>query len=232
MSLAVVLACGVASSQKDDDLDWTNLKGIWNGLTRAEKDAYREAAREMAREGGRAIALGRTLRPSLLGSADTCAEASPELSALPRLFSDDTSGFGDDYGYGDACGCSPIDPRAPNCGGFNGDSGVGPDIAYKVVVDQDCTLLAQLSPTDPLVDMALYVTTDCDDIASGCVGGDDWGAEGQGEEVPFEAVAGTDYWVVVDGFLGDSGPFELVIVETGSTPCSILPVELLTFGVE
>ncbi len=94
----------------------------------------------------------------------------------------------------------------------------------------DCAV-APLPPD--CVDLALYVTTDCNAIQNGCVGADDYGSFGETETVPFQATAGTPYFVVVDGFAGLSGGFDLSITEMGAVGCQLVtPVELQGFSVD
>ena len=149
---------------------------------------------------------------------DTCAAATLEVSALPFNDANTTVGQTDDFTYGSACG------------GFNASSGVGPDIAYRVQTDVDCDVTVTMDPAAN--DLAVWVVTDCADPVGACVGGDDSGGSGTPETVSFSATAGTDYFVVVDGFGGASDAFTLNITETTVNGCQLVPVELQGFQVD
>lgn len=207
MLLGCTLAGGtVASAQEGAAVD---RKAIWNSLTAEEKAAYEQADRE------RAAALP---RPVILTPGDTCGAATLEISSLPFNNANTTVGLADDVTYGAACG------------GFNGSSGVGPDLAYVIQTDVTCGLTVNLDPAAQ--DLALWVVTNCADPVGGCVGGDDSGGNGTVESVSFTATAGTNYFIVVDGFAGAAGAFDLNIVETTATGCMLTPVELMKFDVE
>ena len=63
-------------------------------------------------------------------------------------------------------------------------------------------------------DHALYVATDCADVAGTCLGGADGGGNGAFEVVAFQASANQTYTIVVDGWANDSsvaGPYELTV---------------------
>jgi hypothetical protein len=203
--LAVGFA-GVADAQGAASDD---LKAIWSSLTPEEQAAYEKAGRE------RAAALP---RPAVLVPGDTCAAATLEISTLPFNDANTTVGLTDDFTYG------------AECGGFNGSSGIGPDIAYVVQTDVTCDVTVAMDPTAN--DLALWVVTDCADPVGGCVGGDDSGGGGTAELVSFSATAGTDHFIVVDGFGGASDTFTLQIVEDTATGCALVPVELQQFQVQ
>lgn len=195
---------GVAQSAGNED-----LKAIWSSLTPEEQAAYEKAGRE------RAAALP---APAVLAPGETCATATLEISTLPFNDADTTVGHVDDFVYGAACG------------GFNGSSGVGPDIAYVVQTDITCSVTVNMDPAAG--DLALWVVTNCADPVGGCVGGDDSGGNGTLESVSFAATAGVDHFIVVDGFGGAADAFTLNIVETTQTGCALVPVELQQFQVQ
>lgn len=186
-----------------------DLKAIWSSLTAEEQAAYTAAARAKA-----------SPAPNVLAPGDTCGSASLEVSTLPFNDADTTVGLVDDMTFGAACG------------GFNASSGIGPDIAYVVRTDVTCDATVTMDPAAN--DLALWVVTNCADPVGGCVGGDDSGGSGTAEVVgPFTATAGTDYFVVVDGFGGASDAFTLNIVEDGTTTgCQLVPVELQRFEID
>jgi hypothetical protein len=226
----VLVAClvltAVGAAAQEADAPPPDLKAVWSQLTEDERAAYRSLALD------RGAFLPAT--PGTVGG--DCPSASPEISTLPFFTSNTTSSETDTYRFGDACGCSDVDPQAPECGGFNENSGLGADVAFTVILDQDCTVHVSMMPTDEgsvdSDDLALYVMTDCEDAVGGCVGADDQGVRGAQEDVTFNAAAGTSYFIVVDGFVGNRGPFDLTITEAGDTGCSLVPVELLSFDVE
>jgi len=77
-------------------------------------------------------------------------------------------------------------------------------------------------------DMSLYLTTDCSTIA-GCEGKDIGGA-GAPETLLFNLIAGTTYFIVVDGFATDAGDFTFSL--TPSMPRSpIAPSDLTATAV-
>jgi hypothetical protein len=197
LSLLTLLA--IASPSLAADSTAVDLKAIWNSLTPEERAAHEAEGRRLAA----------TVRPtSSLTPGDTCAAATHEVGTLPFNDADTTVGLTDDTTYGAACG------------GFNGSSGVGPDIAYRIRTDINCGLTVNMDPA--AADLALWVVTNCADPVGGCIGGDDSGGNGTLESVSFAATAGTDYFIVVDGFGGASDAFTLNIVETTATGCQLV----------
>jgi hypothetical protein len=83
------------------------------------------------------------------------------------------------------------------------------DVAYSFVAPQNGMYSVQVTPSagDPIV----YVTTDCTQLASQCLAWADHGGEGAAESLSFIGVAGTTYYVVVDGFTDISTMFNLSI---------------------
>lgn len=195
---SMLVGLGIATpsfAQNDPPVD---LKSIWNSLTPEEQASYQQAA-------------PRTFNGPVLNIAgDSCAAATHEIGALPFNTADTTVGRADDLTYGAACG------------GFNASSGVGPDLTYRIQTDITCDLTVNMDPAAN--DLALWVvSSDCADPVGGCVGGDDSGGNGTAEAVgPFTATAGTDYFVIVDGFGGASDAFTLSIVENTSTGCMLV----------
>ncbi|MEN1728901.1 MAG: hypothetical protein AAGJ52_10730 [Pseudomonadota bacterium] len=191
-ALALALVMGNAMAQQQSPVD---LKAIWDSLT-PEEQASALAQRD---QGPWEAPLGT--------SGDTCDVATELSGSLPFNTSGSTIGASDSYLYGG------------ECGGFNASSGDGPDVSFIVQVDQACDLNVAMTPAAN--DLALYVTTDCDDIIGGCVAGNDAGGNAATENAPFSAVPGTDYFIVVDGFGGDSDDFTLDITETTATGCAL-----------
>jgi len=103
-------------------------------------------------------------------------------------------------------------------------TGVGPDRAYHIKTDANCDLTITMTPQTS-VDLALMVfQPTCQNAGSGCLCIDDTAIGGGFEEVLLSAVAGTDYFIVVDGYSPEggplaAGPFTLSIEGTG---CSLV----------
>ena len=88
-----------------------------------------------------------------------------------------------------------------------------------------------MHPTGPQ-DLALIVyQANCSNNLSDCVCVDDTGTGGVIEQVTLNAVANTNYFIVIDGY-NSSGPFTLNISETTTTGCQLFPVELQNFSVD
>ena len=183
------------------------------------------------------------IRP--LTPADNCGAATYEISALPfGPTADTTVGATDDYDLPPkiptpTCTASSSctgtgDPLSAPRGSIYTGTGTGPDRAFKIKTDLNCTLTITMTPTAaPAVDLALIVyQSTCSSSLSDCVCVSDKGGANQTETVILSAVAGTDYFIVVDGYsLGGvppspSGPFTLSVTGTG---CSLTPVKLLDF---
>lgn len=208
LGVAAAFALLPCSTALADPANQVDLKAIWDSLTPDERESLLKQQQTGQRDQAKAV---RT-------PGDTCAAATLEVSALPFNDANTTVGQTDDLTYGAACG------------GFNGSSGVGPDIAYRVRTDVDCGVTVTMDPTAN--DLAVWVVTDCADPVGACVGGDDSGGNGTAEAVSFSATAGTDYFVVVDGFGGAADTFTLNISETTANGCQLVPVELQGFQVD
>lgn len=160
--------------------------------------------------------------------ADTCEGASYEVSTLPfGPVSDTTEGQTDDYDL-------PPDVTPPTCtaptsctgapsgrGSVYTGTGTGPDRAFRIKTDANCDLTITATPTGG-TDLALIVfESTCSNDLANCACVDDTGVGGAAETVTLNAVADTDYFIVVDGYSagatppGPSGPFELSITGDG-----------------
>lgn len=226
-----------AEEEKIDTSQIRIRKAIAERLTPEQLQARKERlARRIAaaRE-----AAGRTAPGGLEVPADTCPAASHETSALPfGPVSDTTTGMTNDY---QPALSSTVECSAPtNCTGrgllsprgvvYIG-TGWGPDRAYRIQTNANCTLTIDLNPTDPPVaadDLGLLVyEAQCTNELVDCVCASDNGfpdntePNGNTEGVVLDALAGTDYFVVIDGYSttgappGDAGPFTLTISGTG-----------------
>jgi hypothetical protein len=121
---------------------------------------------------------------------------------------DNTAGRMDDYDPSLATTC-------PIAGGdvMLDDSGLGPDLVYHLVTIVGGTLQITLDPTND-DDLALYVVSpSCTAgvFTMNCIVGDDNGGGGSAENVSFNASAESHYFVVVDGFQNNAGPFTLAV---------------------
>lgn len=219
-ALTVCLAfSGLAIAVELDfnDVNWSQVKTVWHTLTASEQaeymelyDEYLEANQGQIGSTPAATILGKSVMPSPRAASDTCGMGY-EIGALPYADTNATTGFVDDY------------QLLGDCGGATSEPYTGEDLTYLVQVDQTCDLFATITNDD--YDSALYVLTDCG--AQTCVaGGDD------PEDLTFTATAGTDYWVVVDGWSGQDGNYDLTISESTATGCLLVPVELQSFSAQ
>ena len=144
-----------------------------------------------------------------------CGVASFSVGTLPFTDSSTTFGGQDDYNLGTAGPCAG--------GGFQVlNTGLGDDVVYVIASDRPCTLQVSMDPTGS-DDLALYVLRDnCVDVTGNCVIVDDEGGAGQQEDVQFAAALGRFYFIIVDGYNGDSGPYDLSIDEVTTTGCQLI----------
>lgn len=244
VALLTVLTVPVAAQAQIDTSHIRVKKAIADSMTAEELVAYKERlARNFA-----APAPKVNFDPSTLAPADTCVATTPEISGLPyNPPADTTVGMVDDFDL-------PADTAAPTCtaptnctgagpagslprGGIYTGTGTAPDRAYQIQVDQNCSLNITMDPTGAQ-DLSLIVyEAQCSSSLADCVCVDDTGVGGVAESVALDAVAGTTYFIVVDGYStggtppGPSGPFTLSITETTATGCMLTPVELQSFEV-
>jgi hypothetical protein len=239
---AVVSVAGAAGAQSIDPGTIKIKKVIADTLTPAQL----RARQEMIAQRRSAAAAPRARLPfseATTVSADTCVAATHEISTLPFANSSTTAGLVDDFNLDTAANVT----NGPSClaasfcaGGTNvganggmvrgesyGQTGVGPDRAYRIRTSAACTLTISADPA--AADLALIVyEPQCSNSLNDCNCVDDTGGPGTLESVTLTAAANTDYFVVVDGYSGESGPFDLSITGTG---CSLLPVELIDLSV-
>ncbi|MCQ4164953.1 hypothetical protein [Tahibacter harae] len=159
---------------------------------------------------------------------DVCTAASPS-PVNPFTISSTTVGATNDYDIATVCGTGQT---------LFGGTGAALDRAYGVVTDQDCSVTVTADPTGATGwDLALYVLaapgaacTALPSLADGqCITMDDNGGANITETVTFNATAGTQYFVIVDGFNAATGTYDLNIAGTG---CNLVPVGLQTFSVD
>jgi len=229
-SFALLSAPTAGAEERIDTSHILVKKAIADTMTAEELQAYKERmARNLAaRRGGGWTAAA----PSPDTPADTCPAATAEGGPLPfGPVSDTTVGMTDDYDL-------PPDVSSPTCtastnctgagpagslprGAIYTGTGVGPDRAYRFQTDANCDLTITMDPTGS-EDLALMVyQATCSNNLSDCVCVDDTGIGGVAESVLLNAVGGTEYFVLVDGYStgaappGPSGPFSLTVSGTG-----------------
>ncbi|WP_257389178.1 hypothetical protein [Tahibacter caeni] len=166
-------------------------------------------------------------RPNGPVQGDTCTPASP-TPVNPFTVSSTTVGATNDYDIATVCGTGQT---------LFGGTGASLDVAFGVVTDQNCSVTVTADPTGANWDLALYVLqapgAACTALPSladpQCTTMDDNGGANVTETVTFNATAGTQYFVIVDGFNTATGTFDLNITGTG---CSLVPVGLQRFSVD
>jgi hypothetical protein len=243
--LAVAACLGAADSLQAQSVDPSQLpvkRAIAESMTPEQLAAYRERLAQAIRE-------GRLNGPGAPGGvrvpADTCAAATPEVSALPfNPPADTTVGMVDNFDL-------PADTTNPTCtaastctgagpagslprGAIYTGTGTAPDRAYRIITDAACTLTVTMDPTGAQdLSLVVYEGT-CSSSLADCVCVDDTGVGGVAESVTLSATPGTTYFLVTDGYStggtppGPSGPFTLSVTGAG---CALVPVELLDFDV-
>lgn len=136
-----------------------------------------------------------------LPSNDTCGTANViDTSRLPFLASGTTFGAVNDVDPGTSCFTSPLSTR-------------GPDVVYQFTPADTQLYIIDVVPAGDY-DTSVYVTTDCSTIPN-CISADVGGA-GATEEIRHSLTAGTTYFIVVDGFSGDAGDFNISLTPSMS----------------
>ncbi len=245
--LVALASAGAPRATAQDAIDTTGIhvkKAIADTMTPEQLQAYKErlAQRRAAGIFDRArVQVGRT-------PADTCAAATFEIGTLPypaTPANDTTVGATDNFDL-------PPDVATPTCtastnctgagpagslprGAVYTGTGTAPDRGWKIRTSANCDLTINMDPTGAQ-DLALIVyQATCSNLLSDCVCVDDTGVGGVAESVLLNAVGGTDYFIVVDGYStggtppGPSGPYTLQITGTG---CTLVPVELQKLSIE
>jgi hypothetical protein len=193
-----------------------------------------------------AQAAGQGPTPNVIRApGDTCTAATPELGALTYNTTGSTVGLVDNFDL-------PADTTNPTCaagtsctgagpagslpfGAIYTGTGTGPDQAFSIRTDANCALSIAMTPTGGQ-DLALFLyQNQCSSSLADCGCAADTGVANGTETITLNAVAGTQYFVVVDGYSagatppGPSGPFNLAISGTG---CNLTPVQLQSFGID
>ncbi|MEM7584156.1 MAG: hypothetical protein AAF560_12285 [Acidobacteriota bacterium] len=225
----LILVAVLAAPLTAQELPETDLKAIWPELTPEERAQYEAlmAARDARSEPGPSPATDGPVQ------GDLCTLPDAAVVVLPYMDSGDTTSAANDYdldntGANGDCGSGQFT--------FTG-TGAANEVTYSIETDVDCTLQIDAAPTGGQ-DLALYVVEDSCNPLPGFVNGecialDDNGGGGTAEGVQINAVAGSIYYVIVDGFnAAGVGTYDLDISEVGATGCNLIPVELQTFGVD
>lgn len=118
----------------------------------------------------------------------TCAKAiTIDPAALPTTLSGDTSFGQNHYSF-----------AANQCPGVSGSAGAGSnDVAYSFTPTVTGAYKFTLTPSN--FDGALYVTSNCDDVGTTCLGAVDETCTDCAESVTLNLTAGTTYYAIVDG---------------------------------
>jgi hypothetical protein len=235
LGLAGCLALLAMPLRAEEKVDTSNImvkQAIADTMTPEQLRAYKERiARNLARRRNARVAR-RAAVPGPDTPADTCLAATLENGPLPYNATGTTVGDTDDFDL-PADTTNPTCAASTNCtgagpagslprGAIYTGTGVGPDRAYHFKTDANCDLAITMDPTGT-EDLALIVyQTQCSSLLADCVCVDDTGVGGVSELVTLNAVANTDYFVVIDGYStggtppGPAGPFTLGLTTTGT----------------
>lgn len=248
LAVAIVFGLGAAASVGFAQ-DWEQYrdqvqvkKAIADSLTPEQYEAHVEKmARFLAAKAGEPAPAE---APGIRTPGDTCPAATHEITTLPFNTSGTTVGLVDDYDL-------PPDTSNPTCtapvtctgqgpagslprGAIYTGTGTAPDIAYRIQTDANCTLsIGMTAPTQDL-SLLLYLAQ-CSSSLADCACASDTALAGGTETIQLSAVAGTEYFVVIDGYStgavppGPSGPYSLSITGAG---CNLVPVELQNFSID
>ncbi len=181
---------------------------------------------------------------SLLGGGrtpgNTCPGAVLETTNGP--FNDTTVGGVDDYDL-------PADTTAPTCaaastctgagpagslprGAVYTGTGTGPDRAFAIRSSTACTMTITMDPTGA-EDMALIAyQSACSSALSDCACVDDTGVGGGAESVTLDMAAGTDYFVVADGYSSGAtppGPAGAYTMTFNGPGCTLVGASTVTY---
>lgn len=219
-SALALLPCAVALAQNTVDL--TTYKTRYPQASAAERSALDQA---LAAEYKAVSATWTAPRGPVQG--DQCTPASP-TPVNPFTVSSTTIGATNDYDIATTCGVTQT---------LFGGTGAAPDVAFGVVTDQNCSVTVSADPTGTNWDLAIFLLqapgaacTALPTLADPqCISMDDDGGSNITESMTFNATAGTQYFVIVDGFNTATGTFDLTITGTG---CNLVPVGLQKFSVE
>ncbi len=172
---------------------------------------------------GASGAAGSDAGPPLGG--DTCADPII-VGAVPFSANGTTVGAASDYGFG-ANACPPE---------VSATGATAPDRVYTFTPTTSGKYLVHL--TGQNFDSTLYVVTDCANIDTTCLAGDDDVCTDCTESVSIDATANTTYYIIVDGFENTGAPtpgaytLEVNTSPTNDTCSSALPITSIPFTID
>lgn len=219
---AALILVPVASSVAQNAVNLETYKTRYGTMTVAERDAHDSA---LAKQWQAAQPLW--ARPKGPVQGDVCTTPSP-APVNPFVVSSTTVGATNNYDIATTCGVTQT---------LFGGTGASLDVAFGVTTDVDCAVTVNADPTGANWDLALFVLqapgaacTQLPSFADGqCITMDDDGGSNITESASWNATAGTQYFVIIDGFNAATGTFDLTITGTG---CNLVPVELQQFSVD
>lgn len=221
--LASVLALGIAAlPAAAQTVDLSTFKARYSSMNSAERAAHEQA---LAAEYARVSATWNTERGPVQG--DLCTAPGPG-AVDPFVVSSTTVGAANNYDIATVCGTGQT---------LFGGTGASLDVAFGVITDGNCTVNVTADPTGTNWDLSVFVLqapgaacTQLPALADGqCITMDDNGGSNITELVSWAATAGTEYYVIIDGFNATTGSFDLTIDGDG---CNLVPVELQGFSIE
>lgn len=237
LSVAFAALAGTAFAQENwqQYVDQVRVKKALKDSMSPEQ--YQAHVEKMAK-----FLANKAANPVVRTPADTCGAATYEISALPfGPAASTTIGATDDYDLPanvtqPTCFASTTCAGAPSgTGNIYTGTGTGPDFAFRIRTSANCSLTINMDPTGS-EDMALIVyQTQCSSSPNDCACVDDTGVGGVAESVTLNAIAGTDYFLVADGYSsgaappGPSGPFTMGVTGSG---CTLTPVDLQNFSID
>jgi hypothetical protein len=146
---------------------------------------------------------------------DNCATATVFTDPLPYDVLGTTSGYVNDYDPGIILGCP-----------YSGST--SPDVVYQYSPDADRTVDIDLCWDETIYDTKLYVYEDnCGDLGSivACV--DDACPGFVSQIIGLDIFTGHTYFIVIDGYGGDSGDYRIVVSEYVPPPSFCPPGSLV-----
>ena len=122
--------------------------------------------------------------PSPPPANDTC-DGAIDLAGGPLYFEVDLCEYSNQY--------------SPESGGCTGYPANGPEAVYMIELQAGDEVFFSMDVVEGFADLAIYLVTDCDDVAGTCVAGDD---SGNPEEITYTAEADGVYYLMVDAYSG------------------------------
>ena len=221
--LGLVLAA-VPTFAQSPAVDLSRYKAVYPSLSASERATWDRA---LASE-YRVTVAARPNAPEGPVQGDLCTVPSP-APVNPFTVSSTTVGAANNYDIATTCGVAQT---------VFGGTGASLDVAFGVTTDANCSVTVTADPTGATNwDLALFVLqapgaacTQLPTLADGqCITMDDDGGSNITESATWAATAGTEYFVIIDGFNAATGTFDLTITGTG---CNLVPVELQSFSVD